>query len=102
MDHVWLTIADLEGQVRQLTEERAEMQGANILNRNAVRLQKERCAELEKKVVELESKVASLTIERDHHRATAQALMKGGSYGGVKLEEGLDGQWLRELMRDGS
>lgn len=66
------------------------MEGANILNRNALRLALKR----EK---ELKSALRSTRLEVDHHKAVVRELVSGGRYNANLMEEGLDGQVLREL-----
>lgn len=51
---------------------------------------------LTKKLADTESALRSAAIVEGHLRATIKALTTSGHYDGGKLEEGLDGQVLRE------
>jgi hypothetical protein len=49
-----------------------------------------------RRIADLESRIISDSIVEAHLRATIRALTSSGQYDGGKLEEGLDGQVLRE------
>ena len=75
-----------QGRVLRLVEKMtAEMSNAGEVMRKSLA-----------RIAELESALRSAAIVEEHLRATIKALTTSGHYDAGKLEEGLDGQVLRE------